>query len=398
MPRPVSSVFALSGRSDVWTADDPANGLARLLDGGLLRAGPAPAPDEQRPGLDFSTQDYLGLATHPAVRTAALGQTAMDPTLPAGAIRALEARLATVLRLPHAVTYVSGSDAIRHSLAATLCPDDDVLVDSGAPFTMFETVLATGARLHRFPSGSLDAVERRMTRLCRQPRRGRLMITVPAVSAHGSNVADLAELAALARLHGALLVVDVSHDLGAIGQDGGGVMEVQGCLGRADIVLGSLAKCFGAGGGFAAVRDPILAQTLRHSAKSVSPQHASILLAAAGIAFSPEGRDRRRNLHGIALRLRNHLMADGTRPMGSASPLVPVLLPPATALPRTALLHSAGPLVTLLQAPKVPLHAPRWRIQLSAGHGPADIDDLAELIRDVSRAFNRAPARMRVAV
>jgi 7-keto-8-aminopelargonate synthetase-like enzyme len=54
--------------------------------------------------------------------------------------------------------------------------------------------------------------------------------------------------------------------------------------------------------------------------------------------------------------------------------------------------------VTLLQAPRVPRHAPRWRVDLSALHSLADIDDLAELIRDVTRAFDRAPTRLRVAV
>ncbi|MGB3251212.1 MAG: hypothetical protein WBB13_18825, partial [Tabrizicola sp.] len=98
----------------------------------------------------------------------------------------------------------------------------------------------------------------------------------------------------------------------------------------------------------------------------------------------------------LSLRLRNHLMADGIRPMGKASPFVPILLPLLTALPRTALLESAGPRVALLQSPTVPLHAPRWRIQLTAAHSPADIDDLAELIRDVTRAFDRRFVHPRV--
>jgi len=89
-------------------------------------------------------------------------------------------------------------------------------------------------------------------------------------------------------------------------------------------------------------------------------------------------------------------MADGIRPMGKASPFVPILLPRLTALPRTALLESAGPRVPLLQAPNVPLHAPRWRIQLTAAHSSGDIDDLAELIRDVTRIFDRLTTRPRV--
>jgi 7-keto-8-aminopelargonate synthetase-like enzyme len=180
-----------------------------------------------------------------------------------------------------------------------------------------------------------------------------------------------------------------------MGPNGGGIAEIQGCSGRIDVLLGSFAQCFGAGGGYAAFRDPDLRGALPTSAR-LSPVHAAIIRAALDLIDSPEGHRRRRNLHGLSLRLRNHLMADGIRPMGEASPLVPILLPPLTALPRSALLESAGPLVPLLQSPTVPLHAPRWRIQLTAGHSPADIDDLAELIRDVSRTFDRTPARSRV--
>jgi 7-keto-8-aminopelargonate synthetase-like enzyme len=260
---------------------------------------------------------------------------------------------------------------------------------------MFKAVLAAKAQLHRFPSGSLDGAERRLARLSRQPRPGRLFIAVPAVSAYGSMVADLAELSALSRAYGALLIADVSHDFGAMGQDGGGVMELQGCLGRIDIVLGSLGKAFAIPAGFAAFRHPTHAAKL--SGHCLSPETTSRLLAATDIAFGPEGRQLRRNLHGVTLRLRNHLMADGARAMGSASPLVPVLLPPDTALARAALLSTAGPKVTLLSSPRVPHHAPRWRIELNALHTPGDIDDLAEVIRDVTRAFDRVSSRVQPA-
>lgn len=402
MPKPVYSVLAISGQTEGWADNASDLGLARLLAGGLLPFKGTQGPDAQGRGLDFARQDYLGLAGHPAVRSAtlsALGARRMADDAASApddtTALALASRLAAAVCLPHATTFTSGTEAIRQSLAAVLCPGSDLLIDAGAPRVMFETAQAARARVHRFPSGSVDAVERRLSRLSRTARTGRLVILVSAVSAHGSKIAEVAELAALARATGALLVVDVSHDLGAMGDEGSGVMEIQGCLGRADIVLGSLGKCFGAAGGFAAFRDPDLAAAARKGARPLDPVSANALLAAAEIAFSLEGRRRRRNLHGVALRLRNHLMADGARVMGQASPLVPVLLPPHTALPRTALLTSAGPQVTLLQAPTVPLHAPRWRIELNAHHGLADIDDLAELIRDVARAFNRQPLRTR---
>lgn len=356
------------------------------------------------PGLNFATQDYLALAAHPALRSAAmaaLGQhrlgapgsaPAMGMTAP---VLALEARTARFLHLPCAVVFPSGADAIRTTLHTILRPGDDVIVDANAHPAMFETVLTARARLHRSPAASVEGVERRLRRLAAHPRRGQVYVALAAVSAQSSQVADLTELTELCHAYDARLIVDVSHDLGSMAQNGGGVMEIQGCLGRIDIVLGSFAKSFGASGGFAAFRDPALRDELRRGqtgqwrTAALSPINASAILAAFDIVDGAEGRRRRRRLHGSSLRLRNHLMADGLRLMGQPSPLIPVRLPPLTALPRTTLLESAGPVVTLLQAPLVAAHAPRWRIQLSSDHSAAHIDDLAELIRDVTRAFDR---------
>jgi glycine C-acetyltransferase len=356
--------------------------------------------------LNFATQDYLGLAAHPAIRAAALsalGQhrlgapgSAVHPGLTAPVVT-LETRIGRFLGLA-ATAFPSGTEAIRTTLGSILRPSDDVIVDAGAHPAVFETVQTVLARLHRSPGGSLNGIERRLRRLTRQIRKGRIFVAVSAVSACGSEVTDLAELSQLARSYGATLVVDVSHDLGCMGQDGGGVMEIQNCAGRIDVVIGSFAKCFGSSGGFAAFRDPAFQDTLRQSqwrTTALSPVNASAILAALDLVEGPEGRRRRRRLHGNALRLRNHLMADGIRIMGQASPFVILRLPPMTALPRTALLESAGPRVTLLRAPAVPSHSPRWRIQLNADHGAADIDDLAELVRDVTRTFDRQPRALR---
>jgi glycine C-acetyltransferase len=404
MLRPISSAHTVTD-----PADDRRMALLHLLGGAVTQRPDHVDPARlTRPGLNFATQDYLALGQHPAIRAAALaalGQHRLVAPGPAprlgltAPVLALEDRIAAFLTLPAALAFPSGSEAIRLTLRTLLSPGDEIIVDLGCHPAVVETVLLAQARLHRSPSGSVEGVERRLSRLARQPRRGKLIIVVPAVSAHASRVAELDELSALARQHGATLIADVTHDLGAMAPCGGGVMEIQSCLGRVDIVLGSFAKSFAASGGFAAFRDPALKADLLQSqwrTTALSPVNASVILAALDLISGPEGKRRRRNLHGIALRLRNHLMADGVKVMGKASPFFSILLPTLTALPRTALLESAGPLVTLLQTPSVPAHAPRWRIQLTADHSPADIDDLAELIRDVSRAFDRQPVRSRV--
>lgn len=414
MPRAVSS--SLSVRDFVPQVASVAvrHGADRLL---LLQGGtdgpglPIFDPRERRSaGLDFAMQDYLALAAHPGLRSAAMGALGhhrlcapgtspqLGLTLP---VLALEDRIAGFLHVAHAVSFPSGAEAIRATMHALLFPGDEVIVDQDAHPAMFEAVLIARARLHRCPAGSIEAIERRLSRLCGQPRRGRVWLAVPSISAHGSVMADIAELSALCRAYGAGLIVDVAHDLGSMGQGGGGVMEIQTCLGRPDVVVGSFAKCFGAAGGFAAFHDPTLKDRLRSGrpgqwrTAALSPVNAAAILAAFDLIDSAEGRRRRRRLHGSTLRLRNHLMADGLRVMGQPSPLVPVRLPLKSAQLATQLLQSAGPRVTLLQAPLVAAHAPRWRIQLSSDHSAADIDDLAELIRDVTRTVERQsrPAR-----
>lgn len=391
MPRSATS-------ATVPGTDAQAASLRRLIEGGLLHDSGAETEGGRQVRFDFATRDPLGLGGISAsgpIDTSLPGPGALwvDP------VKGLERRIASELRLSGAAAFASTADAIRIALSAILRPGDVLLVDAGADAAFLEAGLAAHARLLRFAFASPEGVERRLRRLAGQAHAGRVFIVVPAVSAHGARVAELADLCQIARQYGARLVVDLAQDFGVMGQDGCGVMEIQNCLGRVDLVLGCFAGAFGAPGGFAAWRDPDLGPaTWRDNPgpARMPADRAAAILAAAEVVFGPEGRHRRRRLRGLSLRLRNHLMADGLRVLGSSVPFVPVLLPRDSALPRTALLESAGPRVGLLMAPAVPMHAPRWRIELSALHGLADIDDLADLIRDVSRAFDRLPTRRRV--
>ena len=160
------------------------NTLLRLLD---AEASPVPAT-QPRPGLNFALQDYLALATHPAVRAAALAALGTHRLVAprdglSAPVLALEDRLAAFLGLPAAVTFPSGTEAIRQTLGSLFRPGDHVIVDCAAHPAMFETVLLAKAHLHRSPAASVEGVERRLARLSRQPRRGRLAIAVSAVSA-----------------------------------------------------------------------------------------------------------------------------------------------------------------------------------------------------------------------
>jgi glycine C-acetyltransferase len=239
-------------------------------------------------------------------------------------------RLAGLLRRPAVLTFASGGHAVRRTLSALLTGRDDVIVDAGANRVMFDSVLQATARLHRSPPGSVEAMERRLARLSRSRRGGRIFVLVPAVAGLSSVVADLAEISRLCRIYRAILVVDVTQDFGTMGQNGLGVAEVQGCLDRIDVILGDLSVTCGVAGGFAAFRDPALCDALLRAGQGAppAPECAAVIMAVLDLIASPEGRRRRRRLNGGALRLRNHLAGDHLPVMGQPSPMVPVRLRP----------------------------------------------------------------------
>jgi glycine C-acetyltransferase len=331
--------------------------------------------------LDFARTDPLDLAG-----LAAAGERPFSRDAPCEAAD----RLARFLLRPAVRTFASGELAFRRTLAALLSPGDDVIIDAGAVPAMFETVARVPAQLHRTPPGSLSAVERRLARLGGQPRTGRLFVAVPALAALSSVAADLDALCALCAAHRATLIVDVSQDLGVMGGAGRGLAEAEACLDRIDVIVGDLSANLGATGGLAAVRDPGASARLASSgAPPLLPAAASRVLAALDLIESVEGQRRRRSLQSCALRLRNHLLADRMPAMGHPSPVVPLRLPPGIAAELTALAASAGVRVPLVKAPRVAGHAPRWLIRLHARHGPGDIDDLAGILHDVTRAGAR---------
>lgn len=348
-------------------------------------------------GINFASQDYLSLSQHPALH-AAVGVSAGRCGLHANGspplmglstpLIALETRVAQFLRLPEAAVFASGAEANRAAVRTLIRAGDHVVIDAGAHSAFFEAARAITRHVHRTPPASADAVERRLRRLHRENPKAGLLVVTSAVAAFSADIPDLAVLADLCREHGATLLVDVAHDLGAMGPTGRGVLELQAVLARVDVVTGSFAKCFGSNGGFVASRDPALKPALRFSragqggSSALSPLQAAVILAAFDIVESPEGAVRRQRLMANVLRLRNHLMADGFVLMGRSAPFVPVRLeslPIARQI--TAAVEAEGALVTLLENPAVAGHAPRWRLQLMADHSTAEIDHFANLAR-----------------
>lgn len=401
--RPTSCQESGLGDERVILSRNGARMTCRTATGGLVS------------GLDFVSQDALGIGGHPALREAAMAameagagfrSTGLAPLAGLSEqVLELEARLSAFLRLGQATVFPSGTEANRAALRAILKPGDHVIIDADAHPALAEAARAKGVALHRSPPGSVDAVERRLSRLRRHHPSALILVAVSAIAATTAVRAELPALIDLCRERKAALLVDVTHDLGAMGATGRGVMELDGCLGRVDVVTGSFSKTFGAAGGFVASREPGIAASLRRmrvaqgQAAALPALLATVILRAFDLVSGPEGVRRRLRLMGNVGRLRNRLADDGWELTGRDAPFVTVRLPYAVAPSLTLAAEGAGVLLDLLAAPVVAGHAPRWRIHLRADHGVADIDSLAAAISQLpgSALARRSFARMAAA-
>jgi 7-keto-8-aminopelargonate synthetase-like enzyme len=200
---------------------------------------------------------------------------------------------------------------------------------------------------------------------------------------------DLRRMQALARQHGALLMVDVAHDLGCLGAGGGGQLALQGLLGQVDLVMGSFSKTFASNGGFVACHDRAIKEYLRFYAapntfsNALSPVQVAIIRACVAIVRSAEGDERRERLMRAILALRGALTEHGITVLGHPSPIVPVMLGP-DGLARVASreMSQAGLLANLVEYPAVSLNSARLRMQVMADHTPALAQTAARIVAD----------------
>lgn len=346
-------------------------------------------------GINFTSLDYLGLSNSEVV-CSALAKAAQRLTLSSGGtagmtglspqLLALERRVADALGMVDATVFGSGSQAGQAAMASLLGHRDHAIIDMNAHPGLKIGARLAGAKVHTYPHASLDAVERRLSRLRRAEPHAGLLVATSALFPSTATIPDLLGLLELCTAYRATLLVDVAHDFGAMGQRGLGVLELQGILGRVDVVVGSFAKTFGCNGGFVSSRNTPFQLGLRLGAAgqsqstSLSPLQSAVILAAFDLIQSPEGVRRRARLKANALRLRNRLVVEGFHVTGQPAPLVPVMLQ-GTLFARAMTAEAArqGVLINLMETPHVPSHAPRWRLQLMSEHTMADIDRLAEV-------------------
>ena len=340
----------------------------------------------QRELISFCSNDYLGLAGHPAL-AAALAKTASQHGVGSGASRlvsgespihlALEARLAAFVGAPAALLYPTGYLANLGVLTALARPEDLIVSDAANHASIIDGCRLS--RAHVTVYAHLDADAARSALAAPGPYRRRLLVTESVFSMDGDR-APLPALAESARSTGAILMVDEAHALGVSGPQGRGVCAAVGV--KPDVLIGTLGKAFGTHGGFAA-GSPSLRHYLINRARpfiystASPPPLAAATLTAVDLIAGHEGETLRAKAHSVAAYLRTTLAAAGVQIPGEDLILPYVLGEDVAALELAGRLRRQGFLVPAIRPPTVAPGTARLRITATAAHTDGDAHALA---------------------
>jgi glycine C-acetyltransferase len=369
-----------------------------------LDAGPHPAcgihseTGTAATGLNFVSNDYLSLSTHPRVIDAAhrvLRDNAMHSAGSGmlGGNSALSLRLeeavADALQTPHVVLFSTGWGAGFGTITALVKPDDYVVMDTLAHACLQSGAAAATRNVVRFRHLDNEAVRRHLRKIRSRDAANGILVVSEGLFSMDSDFPRLDELQAICHEFGATLLVDVAHDFGSMGPDGTGTIGAQEMLGRVDLVMGAFSKTFGTTGGFLATRSPAVRQFVRvfggpHIFSSAMPPLAAgIALEALQIVRSAEGERLRGALMANIHALRGELHRRGIEPMGDPSPVVPVVVGDAP-VARTAAkwIFERGVFANLVEYPAVPIRGSRMRLQVMAGHTPEQARAAAAVVAD----------------
>lgn len=367
-------------------------GLRRVMRSVQRRAG-AEVFVQGRPAVDFSSNDYLGLAGDPRVARVAADALAEAGT-GAGAARLisgnhplherLEREIAEFEQAPAALLFPSGYAANTGAIPALVGRGDAVYSDA-----LNHASLIDGCRLSRadarvFPHLDVDALDR----VLREDagRFARRMIVVDGVFSMDGDLFPLDRLVEVARRHGAWTYVDDAHGTGVLGPNGRGTAERFGVEGEIDVRMGTLGKALGTAGAFIAGSGRLREWLLNRARPFVFTTGTPPALAAAtleALRIAREEPGRRERLRENARRLRAGLAALGHAAPGEADGhVVPVLVGDAGATMRIGdALRERGFLVGAVRPPTVPPGRSRLRITLSAAHTGAQIGGLLDALR-----------------
>ncbi|MEY4918119.1 MAG: 8-amino-7-oxononanoate synthase, partial [Verrucomicrobiota bacterium] len=335
--------------------------------------------------LNFSSNDYLCLANHPALKTAAIkavekfGAGAGASRLVCGSLapfHGLEEALADFKKTEAALTFSTGYAAVIGTITALCGKDDIIILDKLVHASIVDAAKLSGAKLRIFDHNDLNDLEDKLKWATTTARHGSLvtrhvLIITESVFSMDGDCAPLREIVSLKEKYGAWLMVDEAHATGIIGPNGRGLADELGVSNRIEIQLGTLGKALGASGGYICGSRALvdfLVNRARSFIFSTAPIPAAAAAALAGIQIvqSPDGKSLRTQLQ---QRIADFQSAIGNRQSAIPSAIIPLILgDESAAIAAATNLRAQNIFVPAIRFPTVARGAARLRVTLTAAH------------------------------
>ncbi|MBT3344237.1 MAG: glycine C-acetyltransferase [Gemmatimonadetes bacterium] len=342
--------------------------------------------------INMCANNYLGLANHPEVIAAArdalerwgYGLSSVRFICGTQSIhRQLEKRISQFLGTEDTILYTSCFDANGGLFETLLGAEDAVISDELNHASIIDGIRLCKAQRHRYRNSDMKDLEAQLT--AASGARFRMVATDGVFSMDGY-FADLASICDLAEAHDALVMVDDSHAVGFVGDNGRGSHERSGVMGRIDLITGTLGKALGgASGGYTSGRTDLIALLRQRSrpylfSNSVAPSIVAASLKAIEIAA--DSADLRTRLADNTQYFRQGLTDLGLEILPGSHPIVPIMLGEASlAQQMAARLLEKGVYAIGFFYPVVPQGKARIRTQVSAAHSRDDLDFVLEKVK-----------------
>jgi glycine C-acetyltransferase len=346
--------------------------------------------------LNFCSNNYLGLSSHPEVVQAAkdtldshgFGMSSVRFICGTQDIhKKLEGTIADFYGTEDTILYAAAFDANGGVFEPLLGPEDAIISDALNHASIIDGVRLCKAKRYRYANGDMEDLEKQLKQANADQARFKIIVTDGVFSMDGI-LAPLDHICDLAETYDALVMIDECHATGFIGENGIGTLEEKKVLGRIDIITGTLGKAMGgAMGGYTTGKKEIIEMLRQRSRPYLFSNSLAPAIVGASIkVFEILGRDRSllKKLNENTAYFKKEMKASGFDIIEGESAIVPVMLYDAKLSQKMASrLLEKGIYVIGFFYPVVPKGKARIRVQLSAAHEREHLDKAIEAFKDV---------------
>jgi 8-amino-7-oxononanoate synthase len=350
--------------------------------------------------LMIGSNNYLGLTTHPKVRTAAkeaidrygtscTGSRYLNGTLKLH--QELEARLAAFVGKEAALVFSTGMQVNLGVISALVGPGDTVIVDKENHASIVDGCRLALGEMKRFRHGDLDHLELVLKKV---PANSGKLVVVDGVFSMGGDIVPLKEVAAICRQYGARLYVDDAHSLGVLG-NGRGTAAHFGLTGEVDLIMGTFSKSFASIGGFVA-GDARVIRYIQHHARSLifsaSLPAANVMAAMAALEVMETEPQHVEQLWENGYKMLHGLQKLGFNTGKTQTPIIPLIIGEDNPTFLTwKLLFERGLYTNPVVSPAVPPGQSLLRTSYMATHTEEQLDHALDILATTGRQLGLIP-------